>query len=414
MDKTEGWATGLRLAALSLAGHPDPARFAAEFSGTERTVAEYLLAEVLDRQPERVRQLLLRTSVLERVNGELADLLTGGTGGGRVLHNLEEANAFVVSLDAARYWFRYHHLFGDLMQLQLRRTAPGEVTGLHRAAAVWFAAHGSAVEAIRHAQAARDWGLAARLLADHWPSLHLDGRTATVHALLAGFPAEARSADAELAALAAADELARGSLEAAERYLGQAERGAASVSDGRRAQAQVLLGVVRLLVVRQRGNPSAVAEQAQRLQNLAGASDAARPGMGEELRALALISLGITEFWATRPEGQRHLEQGVALARRIGRPYLEFTGLAYQAIGAMPRSLDQAAKRSRQAIELAQRHGWTDETPAGYAYAARAAVLALAGAARGGRGLGAARRTHHQSGSRARGGAGSPLHSRAA
>ena len=109
-ERTEGWAAGLRLAALSLAGHPDPERFAAGFSGSERTVAEYLLAEVLDRQPAAARRLLLRTSVLERVNGELADLLTGGSGGVRVLQDLEEANAFVVSLDAARSWFRYHHL----------------------------------------------------------------------------------------------------------------------------------------------------------------------------------------------------------------------------------------------------------------------------------------------------------------
>src|SRR5262249_28878381 len=127
VDRTEGWAAGLRLAALSLAGHPDPGRFAAEFSGSERTVAEYLLAEVLDRQSPEVRRLLLRTSVLERVSGELADLLSGGSGGERVLQDLEEANAFVVAVDAERSWFRYHHLFADLLQLQLRHTAPGEV-----------------------------------------------------------------------------------------------------------------------------------------------------------------------------------------------------------------------------------------------------------------------------------------------
>ena len=119
-ERTEGWAAGLRLAALSLAGHPDQERFAAEFSGSERTVAEYLLAEVLDRQGEQVRRLLLRTSVLERVNGELADLLAGG-GGERVLQDLEQANAFVVSLDASRLWFRYHQLFADLLRLELRR-----------------------------------------------------------------------------------------------------------------------------------------------------------------------------------------------------------------------------------------------------------------------------------------------------
>ena len=154
-ERTEGWAAGLRLAALSLAGHPDPERFAAGFSGTERTVAEYLLAEVLERQPEAVRRLLLRTSILDRVNGELADLLTGDEGGERVLQDLEEANAFVVSLDAARSWFRYHQMFAGLLQLELRRTEPGEVTGLHQAASGWFAAHAHPVEAIRQAQEAR-------------------------------------------------------------------------------------------------------------------------------------------------------------------------------------------------------------------------------------------------------------------
>src|SRR6201999_11605 len=117
-DRTEGWAAGLRLAALSLAGHPDPERFAAEFSGSERTVAEYLLAEVLERQPEGVRRLVLRTSVLERVSGPLADALTGGAGGERVLLELEAANGFVVPVDPARTWFRYHYLFADLLQLE--------------------------------------------------------------------------------------------------------------------------------------------------------------------------------------------------------------------------------------------------------------------------------------------------------
>ena len=381
-ERAEGWAAGLRLAVLSLAGHPDPGRFAAEFSGSERTVAEYLLAEVLERQSEQVRRLLLRTSVLERVNGELADLLTGGSGGERVLQELEEANAFVVALDVRRSWFRYHHLFADLLQLELRHAGPGEVTALHAAAAGWFAGHGFAVEAIRHAQAAQDWGLAVRLLGDHWPGLQLGGQAATVHAILAGFPAGAAAADAELAGLAAANELARGSLEAAERYLGLAARGSASVPAGRRGQVQVLLGVVRLLLARQRGNLPAVAEEAQRLQAVAETPDAAQSGLGEELRALALINLGITEYWAARlDDAERHLEQGVELARRIGRPFLEFSGLAYQAAVQiyLSWSFARAAEPSRQAVELARRHGWTDEPAAGIAYAVLATVLTWQG-----------------------------------
>jgi len=374
VQRTEGWAAGLRLAALSLAGHPDPEQFAAGFSGTERTVAEYLLAEVLDRQDEKVRRLLLRTSILERVNGELAGLLTGDSGGERVLQDLEAANAFVVAVDTARSWFRYHRLFADLLQLELRRTEPDQVAAMHQAAARWLAAHGYPVEAVRHAQAAQDWALAARVLADNWPGLYLDGQAATTHELLTGFPA--RAADAELAAVAAGDELALGSLEAAERYLALAERASASVPDGRAGQAQLLLGIVRLLLARQRGNPPAVAEQARRLQALAEAPKAAQAGLGEDLRALALISLGSTEFWAARFEAaERHLEQGVTLARRIGRPYLEITGLVYTAATEVFWSSALALEHCRQAAELAERHGWTDEPAAGLASAIAARVL---------------------------------------
>ena len=389
-ERTEGWAAGLRLAALAAAGHPDPARFAAEFSGTERTVADYLLAEVLDRQPEPVRLLLLRTSILERVNGQLADLLTGGQGAERVLQDLEQAGAFTVSLDARRTWFRYHQMFAGLLRLELRRAEPRGMARLHLASAKWFAARGFAVEAVRHAQAAEDWGLAARLLADHWPALHLDGQAATVHELLARFPAGMLTANAELAVVAAADELARGSLEAAQRYLGLAERASASVPASRQGHARLLLGVVRLLHARQRGNLSAVAADARELEAMATGTDAAHPHLGDDLRALALISLGSTEVWTSRSaEEYERLRQGVALARRVGRPFLEFSGLAELAVaeasGPSTRSADpplaRMAGRARQAIELAQRHGWTDEPAFGVACRTLGLTLAWQGRA---------------------------------
>ena len=107
-------------------------------------MAEYLLAEVLGRQPKQVRRLLVRTSVLERVNGELADLLTAGSGGGRILRELEQANAFVLALDSQRSWFHYHTLFADLLQLELLdTTAQDELARLHGVAAAWFGEHGS-------------------------------------------------------------------------------------------------------------------------------------------------------------------------------------------------------------------------------------------------------------------------------
>jgi LuxR family transcriptional regulator, maltose regulon positive regulatory protein len=378
-ERTEGWAAGLRLAALSLAGHPDPERFAAEFSGSERTVAEYLLAEVLERQPQQVRRLLLRTSVLDRVNGELADLLTGGSGGERVLQQLEQAGAFVAALDARRSWFRYHQLFADLLQLELRGSAPDELPGLHAAAAGWYAGHGYPVEAVRHAETAEEWGLAARLLSDHWVGLGLGGLGATAYELLARFPADVIAGDAELAARMAGVQLLRGSLEEAERYVVLAAEGLESVPPGRRARSQVVLAVVRMRLARQRGDLPAVAEQAQRLLAPVGVAEAGL-GLGEDLRALALINLGIAELWTARFEAaDRHLEEGVVLAHRIRRPYLEVTGLAHWAQLASWRSFPAGEQRSRQAIELAGQHGWTEEPVVGVAYLALGFALVARG-----------------------------------
>jgi LuxR family transcriptional regulator, maltose regulon positive regulatory protein len=379
-ERTEGWAAGLRLAALSLAGHPDPARFAAEFSGTERTVTEYLLAEVLDRQPPQVRRLMLRTSILDRVNGQLADLLTGGVGGERALQALENANVFIVSIDTARSWFRYHHLFADLLQLELRNTDPGEIPGLHVMAAGWLAANGYAAEAIRHAQAAQNWALAASLVARHWLGLYLDGRSATVHALMSAFPAGAASADAELAAASAGDELAQGSLAAAERYLALAESATASNAEPQRGSASLLLDVLRLLMVEQTGDQRARGTLARRLLADAASLEAAQPGLGAELRALALVSLGDSETWTGYPDqAEAHLGQAVDLARRIGRPYLEFMALIYRGVVELTRQVPLAAGPSKQAIELAERHGWTDEPFAGFAYMTFGSALAWQG-----------------------------------
>ena len=327
---TEGWAAGLRLVALSLARHPDPERYAVSFSGRERAVADYLLAEVLERQSAEVRQLLLRTSLLERVSGPLADRLTGSSGSERILMELEDAGAFVVAVDPERSWFRYHHLFGDLLALELRRTAPQEVPGLHTIAAEWWAEHGHPVEAIRHAQAAENWGLAARLLADNWFGLYLDGRLATRRELLSGFPADLVAADPELAVLAAGDKRAAGSLHESEWYLKRATGMAASVPEDRRGRFTIALAIQRLALARARNDLGAVAEEAQRLL---ASTEATEFGLGEEVRTRVLTDLGIAETWAGRLEdAERHLEQGLEEARRISRPMLELQALANRAL----------------------------------------------------------------------------------
>ena len=214
-QRTEGWAAGLRLAVISLSGHPEPERFVAEFSGTDRAIGEYLMAEMLERQPSEVQRMLLRTSLVDRMNGELADLLADRSGSEQMLLALEEANAFVVSLDAQRTWFRYHHLLADFLRLELRRTSAAEVADLHRRAARWFADRGNVVEAVRHMIAAGDWPDAARLVADNSFKWVLDGQAGTIHAVLQAFPDGASVDHPDLALAHAAAELNQGRTEEA-------------------------------------------------------------------------------------------------------------------------------------------------------------------------------------------------------
>ena len=359
--RCEGWAAGLRLAALSLAAHPDPEQFVAEFSGSERTVADYLLAEVLEREREDVRRLLLRTSILERVNGALADVLVEASGSERILLDLEQANAFVVSVDAQRTWFRYHALFADLLRLELRRTEPGAVAGLHRAAAAWMDEHGQTADAIRHLLAAEDWSNAARLLAEHSFSLYLDGHDATVHALLAAFPEHALS-DPELARVVASDQLVQGSLNAAETFLALARKRASEVPAERRHRFNMALGVTHISLARRRGDFGSVLEEVEPLLTPLTAESVTEIALGADIRAIALMDLGIVELWSFRhDDAERHLEQGLDLARRIGRPYVQIGCLSYLALAAAQRSFTGERDRSLEAVAIAEAHGWEAE-----------------------------------------------------
>ncbi len=358
-QRTEGWAAGLRLAAISLADHPDPERFVAEFSGSDRTVAEYLIAEMLDRQPDDVKDLLLRTSLVDRVYGELADLLTGRSGSERILLALEDANAFVVSLDPERTWFRYHHLFADLLRLELRRALPDQVPTLHRRAAEWFTRHGQVVEAIRHTQAAGDWPDAARLLADHAFSLTMDGQEQTVRALLRAFP---RSADyPELALIRAGRNLADGRLDEAAAHLAVAEAYAETTPPDRRRRLRVAIASLQLSLATRRGHLDGVTEQARFLDSpVTGQSDE-DIALESDLRAVALMNLGTVEAFLGLADAERHLQEGAVLAREIGRPYLEVRCLAQLGFASKVRPFATARRRCQEAIALAERYGWGTE-----------------------------------------------------
>jgi LuxR family maltose regulon positive regulatory protein len=381
-QRTEGWAAGLRLAAISLAGHPDPERFVAEFSGSDRIVAEYLLAEMLDRQAAEVQDLLLRTSLLDRVHGELADLLTGRPGSERILLELEDANAFVESLDPDRAWFRYHHLLADFLRLELRRTLPAEVPVLHRRAAEYFIRQGQVVSAIRHTQAAGAWADAARLLADHSFSLTLDGQAQTMQALVRAFPPGADHP--ELALVRAMGDLAQGRLDEAAAHLTVAETHVQTTTPDRRRRLGVATSSLQLALARRRGHLAGVIEHARFLDSpVTGPSDE-DIALDSDLRAVALMNLGTAEAWTLgrpdAPDAERHLREGAGLARKIGRPYLEVACLAQLGFASLVlHSFATTQRRCREAIALAERHGWGTEPVIAPALIMLAATLVWTG-----------------------------------
>ncbi|WP_370370924.1 LuxR C-terminal-related transcriptional regulator [Catenulispora sp. GP43] len=359
-ERTEGWAAGLRLAVLSLSGHPDPERFVAEFSGSDRTVAEYLVAEMLDRQPQDVQDMLLRTSILTRVSGDLADVLTGRPGSERILLDLEDANAFVVSLDTERTWFRYHRLFADLLHLELRRIHPDEVRGLHRRAAAWFTDAGMTVEAVRHTQAAGDWPAAATLFADHAFGMMLDGQQETMQSLLEAFPPPSTADLPELSAVRAMLDLWRGRLDDAAAHLAATTSCITEAPPKRPAKADATVSALSLELARRRGDLAEVLRHAELLNAPpAPPASAEEVALGADLRVLALMNLGIVEAWSLGlADGARHLAEAVELAQFIGRPYLEVAGLAQLGFATKLRSFTEARRICEQAIALAEQHGW--------------------------------------------------------
>ena len=188
--RTEGWIAALQLAALSMQGRDDVSAFIAGFAGDDRYVVDYLGEEVLGRQPTGVRDFLLRTSVLERLTGPLCDAVTGRNDGKATLVALERANLFLVPLDDRRQWYRYHHLFADVLRAHLLDEHAEEVPGLHRRASGWFAAHGDSSQAIEHALAGGDTGRAADLMELAIPRMASERREAELARWVRALPDE--------------------------------------------------------------------------------------------------------------------------------------------------------------------------------------------------------------------------------
>lgn len=283
-DRTDGWAAGLQLAALSLRGRSaaeDVSRFVAAFAGSNRFVVDYLADEVLARQPADVRSFLLRTSVLDRLTASLCDAVTDAGGGADMLARLDRENLFVIPLDDERIWYRYHHLFADVLRARLLVTHPGEIANLHRAASDWYATGDVIEEAVQHAFAAGDYHRAARLVARGLGRLRRDRRDALMLTWLRALPPEVVKPSAVLSAAAGWARMIDGDLAGVEGHLDDADAALAAQpptaawregTDGPDSVA-ASVHLYRAALAQARGDQVGIEVHARAALDLAGAHD---------------------------------------------------------------------------------------------------------------------------------------------
>jgi LuxR family maltose regulon positive regulatory protein len=350
--RTEGWAAGLRLAAMSLEGQPDPHKFVTEFAGDDKSIADFLTGEVLDRQPEEMRSFLLRTCIVDELNGDLADALTGGHGGESMLARLERANGFVTAVGSRRSSYRYHRLFAELLRYELRCEEPDQVFTLHRRAAGWYAERGLPLQATQQALMAEDWRYAADLIAEHGPSLILRGDAATLHELVGRLPVNLVHSDPELALLGAADRIVRGDADAAAHLLA-ASRRTEQLGDERRGRFGLLLAILNTALAWQVGDLDQVlvaGEEALLLHSRTGTG-----GYDDDARAVTLSLVGAAALWAGHLDGaELHLREGLAVAVRAGLIAQQLACLSQLAlVHAMRAEVDEAFRWGTKAVELA-------------------------------------------------------------
>ena len=371
-ERTEGWAAGLVLAGLSLRGRPDPSGFIATFSGDDRHVADYLVAEVLERQPEELREFSLRTSVLERLSGPLCDAVLETQGSAELLRELEASNLFVVPLDDRRQWYRYHRLFADLLRLQLGAREPTLVPVLHRRAAAWHQAAGQVDEAIGHASAAGEFAEAGALIARHWAAHWLGGQRATVARWLEGLPEAAIMADPPVALIAA---WSRGFGGAAkqdtERWLAAAEDEGygGPPPDGLSSQAFGAALARATLIFDDVGRSTAAASRAF---ELAGDQPAENSWAGSALGQALYLS-------GRSAEARPWLEDLVSQVLASVQPYAVVTALAVLSLLAADQDDPDAASLARGAVATAEAHGVSFEPLSGIVYLALGRALGRQG-----------------------------------
>lgn len=318
--RTEGWIAGLQLAALSMQGRADVHGFIEAFAGDDRYIVDYLADEVLHHQPDHIRSFLLQTSILDRLSGPLCNAVTGQSEGSMLLETLERGNLFVISLDDKRHWFRYHHLFADVLHTYLMREQPDTVSSLHQRASTWYEQNNAPPDAIRHALLAEDFEQAAALVEMEWPALFSGHRPVTWRGWVQALPAALVRTRPVLNMGCAWTLLDDGELEEADAYLRIAERALAAVDEAPSSQPEA--PVEEMVIVNKAAYQTLPASIASARAYLAQAQGDSHTAIQNARRALRLF-----------PEDE-HYSRGLADL---------FLGLAYWAEGSLTAAGDAIA-----------------------------------------------------------------------
>jgi LuxR family maltose regulon positive regulatory protein len=406
--RTEGWVAGLQLAALSMREHSDVSGFIQGFTGSNRFVIDYLAEEVLKRQPDHIRDFLLHTAVLDRLSGALCDAVTGLTVSSEILESLERENLFVVPLDDRREWYRYHHLFADVLRARLLKEGPERVPVLHDLASQWYEGNDLPEEAVRHALAAGEYGRAARVIEGTVPAVRKSRQDAVLLRWLTVLPKDVIARRPVLSVYYAWSLLISGDVGTVEPWLRTAELAlTATTEDGAPAHDSVpgeelqmlpvTINVYRAAVAQARGDLVGTREHARRALALARTDDhlgrgAAAGFLGLASWAMGDLAAGVTAFGEVRTslrlagnlpdalsttivlgdmliaqgrlrDAQRGYEQALQLADEQGEPAPQSTADLHAGISELLRERNELAAATEHLVagEALGEHGSSHE-----------------------------------------------------
>ncbi len=355
----EGWAAGLRLAAISLDDHPDPGQFIKEFAAENSAIGGYLIEEALNNQPAQIRDLLLKTSILDRVSSGIAAELTGNEQAASALEALARANAFVQPLGNG--WYRYHSLFAEVLRLKLRLERPGQLPDLHRRAARWYQVNGLLLDAVRQAVAAGDWPLAAQVVLDELATSQLieSGGHNPLADCFRRMPNHPRWTGPQRSLIAAALALADMQPVAASDALDVAEGILERLGADAEIPSRLAAALLRLAVARRAGAFGAATASMDTVEKLVEKLPGDILSRHAEIHATVLSARGVVQFWSGHlDEAAVSLDAGAAAAALSGTmPELTDCHGYLALLEALRGRLNHAAELAARAVGLAREHG---------------------------------------------------------